>query len=43
MAMTVWLTERIGLADPGEFWAGLRFPNAYAVDLQRRTSIRLRP
>ncbi|MEY9931242.1 broad specificity phosphatase PhoE [Catenulispora sp. GP43] len=33
MAMTVWLTARIGLPDPGGFWAGLRFPDACHVDL----------
>jgi hypothetical protein len=43
MAMTVWLTERIGLRDAGEFWAGLRFPDAHAVDLHRRTITRLLP
>jgi broad specificity phosphatase PhoE len=43
MAMTVWLTERIGLPDPGEFWAGLRFPDAHGVDLERRAITRLRP
>jgi hypothetical protein len=42
MAMTVWLGERIGLPDPGDFWARLRFPDAHAVDLQRRTITRLR-
>lgn len=41
MAITIWLTERIGLRDPGEFWADLRFPDAHAVDLQRRTVVRL--
>lgn len=33
MAMTVWLTSRIGLDDPGAFWAELRFPDAVLVDL----------
>ncbi|GAA4039876.1 hypothetical protein GCM10022248_02570 [Nonomuraea soli] len=33
MAMTVWLAARIGLPDPGEFWSGLRFPDAHVVDL----------
>jgi broad specificity phosphatase PhoE len=33
MAMTVWLTARIGLPDPGRFWDGLRFPDAHRVDL----------
>lgn len=31
MAMTVWLTARLALTDPGEFWAGLRFPDAHLV------------
>jgi broad specificity phosphatase PhoE len=43
MAMTIWLTERIGLRDPGRFWAGLQFPDAHAVDLQRCTITRLLP
>ncbi|MGE5830021.1 MAG: histidine phosphatase family protein [Micromonosporaceae bacterium] len=33
MAMTVWLTARFGLPQPGRFWSELRFPDAYAVDL----------
>src|SRR5262245_56310800 len=33
MAMTVWLTARVGLPAPGAFWASLRFPDAVAVDL----------
>jgi broad specificity phosphatase PhoE len=33
MAMTVWLHARGCLRDPGEFWAGLRFPHLLAVDL----------
>ncbi|MGH8833465.1 MAG: histidine phosphatase family protein [Actinomycetes bacterium] len=41
MAMTVWLTARIGLADPGEFWAGLCFPDAHQVDLRAGTIRRL--
>src|SRR5262245_4479007 len=41
MAMTLWLTARIGLADPGEFWAGLRFPDAHLVDLRAGTVRRL--
>jgi broad specificity phosphatase PhoE len=36
MAMTLWLTARIGLADPGEFWADLRFPDALVIDLGAR-------
>lgn len=37
MAMTVWLTARVGLRDPGAFWAGLRFPDACRVDLTTKT------
>jgi broad specificity phosphatase PhoE len=33
MAMTVWLTARMGLARPGEFWAALRFPEVLRADL----------
>jgi broad specificity phosphatase PhoE len=41
MAMTLWLTARIGLAEPGEFWAGLRFPDALAIDPEKRAWTRL--
>lgn len=41
MAMTLWLTATIGLADPGAFWEQLRFPDALAVDLDARTVDRL--
>ena len=41
MAMTVWLAARIGLADPGAFWAGLRFPDALGVDVAERRWWRL--
>jgi broad specificity phosphatase PhoE len=40
MAMTIWLTARIGLADPGAFWAELRLPDLLEVDLTARTSRR---
>lgn len=33
MAMTLWLTARLGLPDPGAFWAALRFPDAHLIDL----------
>ena len=33
MAMTVWISMRFGLPDPGQFWADLRFPDALAIDL----------
>jgi broad specificity phosphatase PhoE len=42
MAMTIWLTARIALPDPGAFWAGLRFPDAHRVNLQAGTIARLR-
>lgn len=42
MAMTVWLTARIGLPDPGAFWADLRFPDALRVDLASGTVSRMR-
>jgi len=32
MAMTVWFTAAVGLADPGDFWAALRFPDLLAID-----------
>jgi len=41
MAMTLWLTASVGLADPGEFWATLTFPDAYVVDLPGRSLSRL--
>ena len=34
MAMTVWLTARFRLADPGSFWECLRFPDAHLVDTE---------
>jgi broad specificity phosphatase PhoE len=41
MAMTIWLTARVGLETPGAFWAGLRLPDAHAVDLDTGTVVRL--
>ena len=41
MAMTVWLTTRIGLPDPGAFWVDLRFPDAHHVDVTAGTITRL--
>jgi broad specificity phosphatase PhoE len=41
MAMTVWLDEVIGLADPAAFWADLQFPDLLKVDLPARTVTRL--
>ncbi|GAB2869968.1 hypothetical protein GCM10027176_84570 [Actinoallomurus bryophytorum] len=37
MAMTVWLTARLALADPGGFWEDLRFPDAHLVDMDGGT------
>ncbi|MFC4014283.1 histidine phosphatase family protein [Nonomuraea purpurea] len=42
MAMTLWLTTRIGLGDPGAFWADLRFPDKLVVDLDAHTVRRAR-
>ena len=36
MAITVWLTARVGLTAPGDFWAALRFPDVIGVDLRIR-------
>ncbi len=41
MVMTVWLSERLGLADPGAFWARLRLPDRIGVDLHSRSARRL--
>jgi broad specificity phosphatase PhoE len=41
MAMTLWLTATIGLHDPGDFWAGLGFPDAHRVDLTTHRISRL--
>jgi 2,3-bisphosphoglycerate-dependent phosphoglycerate mutase len=43
MAMTVWLAQRLGLVDQGGFWAGLSFPDAYAVDLAAASVHRVLP
>ncbi|WP_205857634.1 histidine phosphatase family protein [Phytoactinopolyspora endophytica] len=32
MAITVWLARRLGLADPVQFWEGLRFPDMITLD-----------
>ena len=42
MAMTLWLTARLGLADPGELWADLRFPDVLVIDLDNRSWSRRR-
>jgi broad specificity phosphatase PhoE len=41
MAMTVWLTARVGLDNPGGFWADLRLPDVHAVDLATGVVTRL--
>lgn len=41
MAMTLWLTARIRLAAPGQFWANLALPDPYEVDLAAGTVMRL--
>jgi broad specificity phosphatase PhoE len=38
MAITVWLTARFGLPQPGEFWSALRFPDVFAVDMTARAA-----
>lgn len=37
MALTAWLHTAVALDDPGQFWADLRLPDAFEVDLDRRT------
>lgn len=41
MALTIWLTEAIGLDDPEAFWLGLTMPDPHIVDLAARTVTRL--
>jgi broad specificity phosphatase PhoE len=41
MAMTLWLSSAIGLSDPAGFWSGLRFPDAYRVELGEGTLARV--
>lgn len=41
MAITTWLSSRLGLTDPGEFWSQLRFPDAHHVDLDTGAVARL--
>jgi hypothetical protein len=40
MAMTIWLAAAATLANPGAFWAALRFPDLLAVDLGESTVTR---
>jgi broad specificity phosphatase PhoE len=37
MAMTLWLADAVDLADPASFWADLRLPDVFEVDLTART------
>jgi broad specificity phosphatase PhoE len=32
MALTLWLSATLTIADPGQFWAGLRFPDVLEID-----------
>lgn len=41
MAMTIWLSAAIGLADLAGFWSDLRFPDAHRVELGAGTLARL--
>ena len=33
MAMTLWLTATVCLTDPGAFWADLRLPDLFTVEV----------
>jgi broad specificity phosphatase PhoE len=37
MALTVWLSQAVGLADPAGFWARLKLPDVLPVDLTAGT------
>ncbi|MBV8463899.1 MAG: histidine phosphatase family protein [Acidimicrobiales bacterium] len=39
--LTIWLDDLVGLDDPPSFWADLRTPDAWELDLDRRTLERL--
>jgi broad specificity phosphatase PhoE len=41
MVMTLWLTARVALAEPGAFWAALRLPDVLRVDLAAATVTRI--
>jgi broad specificity phosphatase PhoE len=43
LAPTVWLASRVRLADPGEFWAALGFPDLIDVDLEQGTAGKRQP
>lgn len=40
MAMTLWLTATVGLTDAGAFWADLRLPDLFTVDVSGKHVIR---
>jgi broad specificity phosphatase PhoE len=40
MAMTLFLTATVGLADAGAFWAELRLPDLHTVDMTGKQVIR---
>ena len=43
MAMTLWLNATVGLADAGAFWAGLRLPDVFTVDVTSKKVTRSAP
>ncbi len=43
MAMTLWLSARVGLDDPTHFWTELSLPDAHLVDLAAGTVTRILP
>jgi hypothetical protein len=43
MAMTLWLTTTVALADPGAFWANLRLPDLLTVDMAAKQVTRSQP
>jgi broad specificity phosphatase PhoE len=43
MALTLWLSARVGLDDPAQFWAALSLPDAHLVDLAAGAVTRVLP
>jgi broad specificity phosphatase PhoE len=41
MAMTLWLSATVGLANPGAFWADLRLPDLLRIDVTDKQVVRL--
>ncbi len=41
MAITSWLSTRIGLDDPAAFWLDLQLPDLFAVDVEAKTVRRI--